>query len=214
VGAGNGPLDSRRSELGTIAGAEIREEDPEARIIEVALIAKLGNTGPSEGPHLHFGLLDKPPIAGRSLPFVFDSFTLDGAVDFDASKGDRLVIRPDARLVRSAYPLYGGIQDYPQRGGRSLKRVKVRSGRASARIPLLLRWCCKSRPVGGRPSKMSNNRIRKGGFLNQNSLIRAQFRTTFLASGPKIVLQYYHFNTGHFGALTYRGFVPISEIAS
>src|SRR5215831_17318259 len=33
--------------------------------------------------------------------------------------------------------------------------------------------CCKSRPVGGQPSKMSNNRIRKGGFLNQNSLIRA-----------------------------------------
>ena len=79
-----------------------------------ASIAKLGNSGPSEGPHLHLGLLDKPDsIAGRSLPFVFDSFTLDGAVDFDASKGDRLVIRPDARLVRSAYPLYGGIQDYP-----------------------------------------------------------------------------------------------------
>jgi Peptidase family M23 len=79
-----------------------------------APIAKLGNTGPSEGPHLHFGLLDKPdPIAGRSLPFVFDSFTLDGAVDFATSRGDRLVIQPDARQVRSAYPLYGGIQDYP-----------------------------------------------------------------------------------------------------
>src|SRR5215471_13834811 len=77
-------------------------------------IAKLGNSGPSEGPHLHLGLLDKPDyIAGRSLPFVFDSFTLDGAVDFDTSKGDRLVIRRDARQVRSAYPLYGGIQDYP-----------------------------------------------------------------------------------------------------
>src|SRR5215470_15190452 len=79
-----------------------------------APIAKLGNSGPSEGPHLHFGLLNKPdPIAGRSLPFVFDSFSSDGAIDFDTSKGDRLVIRPDARQVRSAYPLYGGILDYP-----------------------------------------------------------------------------------------------------
>jgi len=57
-----------------------------------APIAKLGNTGPSEGPHLHLGLVDKPDaIAGRSLPFVFDSFTLVGAIDFDASKGNRLV---------------------------------------------------------------------------------------------------------------------------
>jgi hypothetical protein len=79
-----------------------------------APIAKLGNTGPSEGPHLHLGLIDKPdPIAGRSLPFVFDSFNLVGAIDFDASKGDRLVIKPDSRQVRFAYPLYGGIQNYP-----------------------------------------------------------------------------------------------------
>jgi hypothetical protein len=77
-------------------------------------IAKLGNTGPSEGPHLHFGLLDKPdPIAGRSLPFVLDNFSLKGVVDFDVSKADRLIIRPDARQVRSAYPLYGSIMDFP-----------------------------------------------------------------------------------------------------
>ena len=79
-----------------------------------ASIGKLGNSGPSEGPHLHFGLLNMPdPIAGRSLPFVFGSFSLNGAVDIDASNGDRLVIRPDKRQVRSAYPLYGGIQDFP-----------------------------------------------------------------------------------------------------
>jgi hypothetical protein len=78
------------------------------------LIGKLGNTGPSEGPHLHLGLLDKPdPIAGRGLPFVFDSFTLVGAVDFDKSEGDRLVIMAQSRQVRSEYPLYGGIQNYP-----------------------------------------------------------------------------------------------------
>ena len=79
-----------------------------------ATLAKIGNTGPSMGPHLHFGLSDKPDFfAGRSLPFVFDSFTLVGAVDFDTSEGDRVVILPDSREVRLAYPLYGGIQNYP-----------------------------------------------------------------------------------------------------
>jgi hypothetical protein len=79
-----------------------------------APIGKLGNTGPSEGPHLHLGLLDKPdPIAGRGLPFVFDNFTLIGAIDFDASKGDRLIIAPQSRQVRSEYPLYGGILNFP-----------------------------------------------------------------------------------------------------
>ena len=79
-----------------------------------APLAKIGNTGPSVGPHLHFGLSDKPDFfAGRSLPFVFDSFTLVGAVDFDTSEGDRVVIVPDSREVRLAYPLYGGIQNYP-----------------------------------------------------------------------------------------------------
>ena len=77
-------------------------------------IGKLGNTGPSEGPHLHLGLLDKPdPLSGRSVPFVFDSFALVGAIDFDASKGDRLVVLPDSREVRAAYPLYGGIVNFP-----------------------------------------------------------------------------------------------------
>jgi hypothetical protein len=38
---------------------------------------------------------------------------LVGEIDFDASKGDRLVILPESRQVRFAYPLYGGIQNLP-----------------------------------------------------------------------------------------------------
>jgi hypothetical protein len=66
------------------------------------------------GPHLHFGISNRPDfLAGRSLPSVLDRFIAVGAVDFDASAGDRLVILPHSREVWSAYPLYGGIQKYP-----------------------------------------------------------------------------------------------------
>ena len=79
-----------------------------------APLATIGNTGPSLGPHLHFGLSDKPDFfSGRALPFVFDSFAVIGVIDFDGSEGDHLEMTPDSRQVRSAYPLYGSLVDFP-----------------------------------------------------------------------------------------------------
>jgi murein DD-endopeptidase MepM/ murein hydrolase activator NlpD len=45
-------------------------------------LARLGNSGNSIAPHLHFGLLDGPdPRAANSVPFVLDHYTVSGAVD-------------------------------------------------------------------------------------------------------------------------------------
>src|SRR5204863_6220574 len=94
-----------------------------------AVIAKLGNSGPSTGAHLHFGLLDRPDVfTGRSLPFVFDRYTLAGTVDLATAEGDTLVITPESRQVRSAYPLWGSIQNFGRhrRRGRAPHRANRR----------------------------------------------------------------------------------------
>ncbi len=45
-------------------------------------LARLGNSGNSLAPHLHFGLLDGPdPSRANSLPFVVDRYTVSGAVE-------------------------------------------------------------------------------------------------------------------------------------
>ena len=45
-------------------------------------LARLGNSGNSLAPHLHFGLLDGlDPSRANSVPFVVDRYTVSGAVE-------------------------------------------------------------------------------------------------------------------------------------
>jgi hypothetical protein len=76
---------ARIGELERLVGANTREHRPFRR--------PLSTIGSSQ---------KAGPYPERSLPFVFDGFTLAGAVDLDASKGDRLMISPDTREVRLA----------------------------------------------------------------------------------------------------------------
>ncbi len=55
------------------------------------VLGKLGNTGNTSAPHLHFHLMDSPSVLGSNgVPYVLDSFVLSGQISeakFAASSG-------------------------------------------------------------------------------------------------------------------------------
>jgi murein DD-endopeptidase MepM/ murein hydrolase activator NlpD len=56
-----------------------------------AVLGKLGNTGNTSAPHLHFHVMNRPsPIAADGIPYVIDSFDFSGQIDiaaFEAAPG-------------------------------------------------------------------------------------------------------------------------------
>ena len=78
-----------------------------------ARIGRLGNSGNSSAPHLHFGLLDRPDLlTGNSLPFVIDQFELTAKVDASESDSKTLTVKPASGKVFSAYPLVFGVTTF------------------------------------------------------------------------------------------------------
>ncbi|MBS1879419.1 MAG: M23 family metallopeptidase [Actinobacteria bacterium] len=77
----------------------------------------LGNSGNSNGPHLHFHVMDGPsPLASNGVPFRFSSFNLEGTLtNFAAFEtGAVAQIAPSPRGPRRAeLPLNNQVIDFP-----------------------------------------------------------------------------------------------------
>jgi len=68
---------------------------PGDRLSTGQTLGNLGNTGNTDAPHLHFHVMSGPdPLMADGLPFVFDSFTLDGRITSGDAVGPLLEGKP------------------------------------------------------------------------------------------------------------------------
>jgi murein DD-endopeptidase MepM/ murein hydrolase activator NlpD len=87
---------------------------PGARVKLGQVVGRVGNSGNSIAPHLHFHVMNAPiPLAANGLPYAIDAFTVTGttggtaAFDKAEADGTPLAIAPVAppRGVKNALPL-------------------------------------------------------------------------------------------------------------
>jgi peptidase M23-like protein len=77
------------------------------------LLGKLGSSGNSTQPHLHFDISDGPdPLTSDSLPHVYDRYTWAGSVDVAQSTAENLVIEGTPRPERKTYPLFPSLVEF------------------------------------------------------------------------------------------------------
>jgi murein DD-endopeptidase MepM/ murein hydrolase activator NlpD len=87
------------------------------------VLAKLGNTGNTSAPHLHFHVMDSASVLGSDgIPYVIDKFDTRGRIDHDRFAAAKNVegdygdgIAADASRHVGEFPLDLDIVDFPER---------------------------------------------------------------------------------------------------
>jgi murein DD-endopeptidase MepM/ murein hydrolase activator NlpD len=74
------------------------------------VVGKLGNSGNTDGPHLHFGIEARPDSLAQGLPFEIDDFVLEHTASA-ASPGQVTLIGTPKRLHR-ALPLIRSVATF------------------------------------------------------------------------------------------------------
>jgi len=87
---------------------------PGQRLRRGQLLGRLGNSGNTNGAHLHFNVLNRPRMSeAEGLPYVFDAFVMRGTTTADSVFGDAPPTSPDqSQSVRRALPLGGTIVEF------------------------------------------------------------------------------------------------------
>jgi hypothetical protein len=91
---------------------------PGDRVRRGQVVAKLGNTGNTSAPHLHFHLMDGPSVLGsEGIPYVIDRFALagrirDSAVPDDLAGDYRTYLTAEAVPRQRQFPLDLDVVDF------------------------------------------------------------------------------------------------------
>jgi murein DD-endopeptidase len=82
------------------------------------VLAKLGNSGQSDAPHLHLHIADAPtPLAAEGIPMVFDRFAIQGHVTSRRVLTDGTGWKPTAQIqaVFNEMPVENAVIAFPAR---------------------------------------------------------------------------------------------------